>query len=59
MTHTIKCVYESIGQFIKTGKDPLECLNKKNVNEQYHNRISKHLKDNVGDYAEHSIQWEK
>ena len=26
---------------------------------KYHNVIGKHLKDNVGDYAEHFIQWEK
>ena len=29
------------------------------LNEKYHNVISKHSKDNVGDYAKHSIQWEK
>ena len=28
------------------------------LNEKYHDVISKHLKDNVGDYAEHSILWE-
>ena len=29
------------------------------LNEKYHNVISKDLKDNVGDYTEHSVQWEK
>ena len=81
-----------LNTFIKTGEDPLERLNKKNVinlfsctcgkcyvgqtkrplgirskdhidnfklNKKYHNVISKYLKDYLGNYAEHSIQWEK
>ena len=45
-------------------KRPLRIRKKEHIdnfklNEKYHDIISKDLEDNVVDYAEHSIQWEK